>query len=97
MCPFCNGSGKMDFSKDNEQCIPSCASCSGEGTMFGYYKTKIKLEKSMSGQYYRQLKELRDNIKKISKCTTCHGDQSKTMGLLPCPECGLIGTMPWGG
>jgi hypothetical protein len=65
--------------------------------MIGYYKSKVKFEKSMTNQANRQLKMLRDNVKEISKCNTCHGNQHKTTGGTPCEECGLIGMKPWGG
>jgi hypothetical protein len=29
-CPYCMGTGKMDFSKDNPLCVSTCPYCEGE-------------------------------------------------------------------
>lgn len=44
-----------------------------------------------------RLRATRGPLPKGGQCATCSNNPSNTAGGTPCDECGLVGTMPWGG
>jgi hypothetical protein len=102
ICPTCFGSGELIIPKwaiKNliEDEVHRCFECGGTGFMTKYLRTYEKFQKGQINGYLEEIAELENYIKKTSTCSICHGDRHLTYGGIPCKECGLIGTAPWGG
>jgi hypothetical protein len=58
---------------------------------------EVAYHKAMENQHMKDIRIYAEWVEKNSKCSKCFGKRSNTMGGCPCKECGLIGSMPWGG
>jgi len=95
ICSLCEGKAEFRFFNDitKKEQIQPC-SCD-DGTRVGQLKTNLKIEKIRYDQLREDYKILQEWVKKTSKCKTCEGDQYRTLGRIPCKECGLPGMAPW--
>jgi hypothetical protein len=113
VCPRCAGlkawyrvscdkpmNGKVMYDEDGfvlfDEEISVYCTCD-DGTYIGHLESEIQGEKRQTEQFQRDYVELRDYIRRTSKCKTCHGEQGHTLGLCTCSECGLPGNCPWPG
>lgn len=94
-CPTCRGNKTVNFGGLAEARM--CPGCLGTGHLVDYLVFCVQCEKSNYDRVSERHMELVAWVKKTSSCKTCGGDSHKTMGGIPCAECGLTGTMPWGG
>lgn len=92
-CPMCEGKGEVfNPAGPNVKCICEDGTYIGHLLNWEMMLLEIKIER---------LSEERNDllfwIQQHNNCSTCHSDRSKTLGGIPCKECGLIGTQPWPG
>jgi len=81
------------FTKFSEEICVHCI-CDN-GTYVGYLEHELRMSKRETEDARKDFLELRDYIRKTSKCKTCEGHQEATLGLFTCKECGLPGKGFW--
>lgn len=102
-CPDCNGTGltnhnyNWDGDRETNPHWYPCFFCEGTGYLYEYYKRKLFFEERHHKDTQKEFDDILKWIETTSKCKTCKGKQFNTFGGGKCDECGLIGTMPWGG
>ena len=93
-CPICKGKKVVKIGRLKNA---DCPGCLGTGHLVDYLAFDAEDERRRYKRESENHQKLILWAKETSTCKTCGGDSYKTMGGIPCKECGLEGSAPWGG
>lgn len=92
-CTLCKGKKTTKIASRERM----CPACGGTGLRVSELESEIGFQINQRQRMQQERDTLREWVKSNTNCSTCEGNQNKTYGGTACKECGLEGTMPWGG